>query len=128
MFAMALGPFRFSLPNIPIVELSQTTTPRFASHAVGKRVPVKQFLGPDADLITLSATIYPNVLSPAGPSQLAAMRQVARAGTPMAFLSRSGPYLGMFVIEHVGRADTHFMLDGSPEKITVDIEICEWGW
>ncbi|MBO6553268.1 MAG: phage tail protein [Roseitalea sp.] len=127
MFKMALGPFRFSVRFLPVVEQRRITSARFAKHAVGKRVPVKQFLGPNDDAVTIAATIYPEVISPSGPTTLAGLRIAARLGRVMAFIADGGPYFGMYVIDEVGEGNTHFLPDGRPQKITVEIKISERG-
>jgi phage protein U len=126
MFKIALGSFRFRVQYLPLVTQTRVTSARFAKHAVGKGVPRKQFLGPNGDVVTLNATIYPYELSPAGPTTLAGLREACRAGAVMPFIARGFPFFGMFTIDEVGEGHTHFLPDGSAQKITVDISISEY--
>lgn len=127
MFAMGLGPFRFSVRNIPVVSEGQETSIRFAKMNVGTTKPKKQFLGPNDDIFSIDATIFPEVISPAGPNQVAAMRALAKRGIPMPYLSAGGDYFGMMVIDFVGTEKTYFLPNAKAQKITVEIELSEWG-
>lgn len=116
---MALGPFRISLETQALETLSDRETARFAKMDRAQAMPTQQFLGPGERTIELNATIYQEVLSPRGPTQLEMMRLWMRTGRRMPLISRSGHFYGFFVMTELAAEKSHVLPNGTFQKMNI---------
>lgn len=122
-----LGPFRFDVRNAPLTSLKRDSDYRWAAQERALRAPGMQFLGPGEDQITLSATVYPLVLSPGGINQIAGLRSAARTGARYPLVAISGEVFGLWVITGIEEEQTYFAPTGEPQKIECSISLSAYG-
>jgi phage protein U len=122
---MALGAFRFGINRASYQTFSRTAAYRWEKQARLGRAPALQFLGPDADEITLEGTIYPHFKG--GLRQVELMRLMARSGQPMMLVDGLGWAWERWVITGVEERKSVFLADGAPRKIEFTITLQAYG-
>lgn len=118
---MSLGMFVFSLPTLAYQELQRKTA---WTHAENKRVGARaanQFLGPDADRITLGGLLVPDAGGRRG--SLDELRAMGDQGGPWPLVDGTGAVLGSWVIENVDETQSVFFEDGVPRKTDFGLSI-----
>ena len=85
---MALGTFRFGVNRASYQMFTRDAAYRWAKQDRLGRDPALQYLGPDAEEITLEGVIYPHFKG--GLRQMELMRAVARQGAPMMLVDGLG--------------------------------------
>jgi len=118
---MILGVFVFELNTAPYQTLERSNSWR---HAKNERIgasPRYQYIGPDAEPITLSGTLYPEISG--GDLSLAALRAMAYTGKPWPLIEATGSIYGMFVITGLRQTRTEFLKDGKARKIDFTLEL-----
>ncbi|MEJ4046249.1 phage tail protein [Erwinia sp. SLM-02] len=118
---MALGLYVFMLRTTPYSSLNYQRSWRHAANQRINRRPTAQFLGPDADSLTLSGTLLPEVTG--GALSLMALGQMAELGKAWPLIEGSGAIYGMFVIEALTQVKTEFHSNGSPRKIDFTLKL-----
>lgn len=116
---MVLGSFGIALNTQALEELEDRETARIAKLNRALRFPAKQFLGPGDRTIELRSTIYKEVLSPNGPTQVEMMRLWMRTGRRLPLIARSGHFYGFYLIEELTGKKTHVLPNGTFQKITL---------
>ena len=122
---MALGAFRFGVNRATYQSFSRAAAFRWAKQERLGRAPAMQFLGPDADEITLEGVIYPHFKG--GLRQVEFMRLMARSGKPMMLVDGLGWAWERWVITAVEERKSVFMADGAPRKIEFTITLQAYG-
>jgi len=120
---MALGPFRITLETQALEGLDDRESARIATMERAGQMPTKQFLGPGDRSIELRATIYKEVLSPSGPSQVELMRLWMRSGRKLPLIARSGHFYGFYLIEELSSEKTHVLGNGTFQKMSITITL-----
>lgn len=122
---MALGTFRFGINRASYQTFSRTASYRWAKQDRLGRAPAMQFLGPDADEITLEGVIYPHFKG--GLRQVEFMRLMARTGAPMMLVDGLGWAWERWCIVSVEERKSVFLADGAPRKIEFTITLQAYG-
>lgn len=118
---MALGLFIFQLRTVPYQELQRQSEWRHAANSrLGCR-PVRQYIGPGNDSITLSGTLKPEITG--GPVTLDMLRVMADTGRAWLLMEGSGKIYGMYVIEKISETKKDFFKDGAARTIDFTIEL-----
>lgn len=122
---LGLGDFRFSMLSAAYDTLRRSTEWRWAKVDRINRMPALQYIGPGAESITLSGTIYPHM--GAGLSQIAAMRAAAGAGTPLPLVSGRGDVIGRWCISRVEETVGAMFADGAARKQDFSLTLDAYG-
>ena len=123
-----IGSFTFSIDSAAFQQLERKTSYKWAKQERIGRNPALQFVGREAETITLQGTIYPHFRG--GLGQMAQIRALAGSGMPQDFAmcdSESGTVMGRWVVESVRETRTVFFADGAPRKIDFSITLTEYG-
>lgn len=122
---MMIGPFPFGINTAAYDALSRTSSWRWKSQARVGRAPALQFVGPDAQSITLSGIILPAFRG--GLGQVAAMRDVADTGEPQLLVDGRGFVLGDWVIKSIDEREGAHLSHGAPQRIEFSMTLEEYG-
>lgn len=122
---MALGTFRFGMNRANYQTFTRAAAYRWAKQDRLGRAPALQFLGPDAEEITLEGTIYPHFKG--GLRQIELMRLVARSGQPMMLVDGLGFVWDRWAITAVSETKSVFLAGGAPRKIEFSISLQAYG-
>lgn len=122
---MALGAFRFGVNGADYQSFSRTAGYRWAKLDRLGRAPALQYLGPDAEEITLEGVIYPHFKG--GLRQMELMRLLARTGVPMILVDGLGFVWQRWCIVDVTERRSFLMADGSPRKIEFSVLLQSYG-
>lgn len=122
---MALGAFRFGVNGADYQSFSRTAAYRWVKLDRLGRAPALQYLGPDAEEITLEGVIYPHFKG--GLRQMELMRLLARTGVPMILVDGLGFVWQRWCIVDVTERRSFLMADGSPRKIEFSIRLQSYG-
>lgn len=122
---MALGTFRFGVNSANYQTLSRSAAFRWSKQDRAGQAPASQFLGPDAEDMTLEGTIYPHFKG--GLRQVEAMRAVAGLGQPMILVDGLGWVLQRWVILSVDERKSVFLAGGAPRRIDFTLKLRSYG-
>ena len=122
---MMIGPYPFSLNTAAYDGLQRSAAWRWRAQPRVGRTPARQFLGPDAETITLSGTILPEFRG--GHAQMEEMRAAADQGAPLLLVDGRGYVWGEFVIAKVDERQSVFHSDGPPRKIDFTMTLETYG-
>jgi phage protein U len=122
---MALGTFRFGVNRANYQTFIRDASYRWAKQDRLGRAPALQFLGPDAQEITLEGVIYPHFKG--GLRQMDLMRAVAELGTPMMLVDGLGFVWQRWAIVTVSETKSVFLADGAPRRIEFSIRLQAYG-
>lgn len=122
---MALGGFRFGVNRASYQVFTRRAAWRWDKVDRVGRAPALQYLGPDADEITLEGVIYPHFKG--GLRQVELMRAVAGTGQPMILVDGLGWVWERWVIRSVEERKSVFLADGAPRKIEFNVELQAYG-
>jgi uncharacterized protein len=122
---MALGTFRFGVNRANYQTFTRAAAWRWAKQDRLGRAPAMQFLGPDAEEITLEGVIYPHFKG--GLRQMELMRAVANAGQPMMLVDGLGFVWQRWAITSVSEKKSVFLAGGAPRKIEFTISLQAYG-
>ena len=122
---MALGTFRFGVNRASYQTFTRDAAYRWAKADRLGRDPALQFLGPDAEEITLEGVIYPHFKG--GLRQMDLMRAVAELGTPMMLVDGLGFVWQRWAIVTVSETKSVFLADGAPRRIEFSIRLQAYG-
>lgn len=122
---LALGAFRFGVNNASYQSLTRTARYRWNQQARIGRAPASQFLGPDAETISIEGVIYPHFKG--GLRQVEGMRAVAGLGEPMMLVDGLGWVLQKWCITEVREDKRLFMADGAPREIRFGLSLVSYG-
>lgn len=122
---LALGAFRFGIGQSGYQALSRTAAYRWAKLDRLGRAPAMQFLGPDAQEITLEGVIYPHFKG--GLRQMELMRLIAGTGQPQMLVDGLGFVFDLWCITSIDERKSVLMADGAPRKIEFTIALQAYG-
>jgi uncharacterized protein len=122
---MALGSFRFGVNQANYQTFSRSASYRWQKQDRIGRAPAMQFLGPDAEEITLEGVIYPHFKG--GLRQVELMRLIARAGVPLILVDGLGFFWQRWCIVDVSERRSVLMADGAPRKIEFTVRLQSYG-
>jgi phage protein U len=103
---MTLGGFQFGIDSAAYQEFRRTTEYRWPSQERFGQAPVRQYVGPGNDIVTLPGVIYPHWKG--GRFQLVQLRSLAAVGIPRFMIDGTGAILGRWVIERIEDGQTIF--------------------
>jgi len=122
---MALGAFRFGVTGGSYQSLRRVAQYRWAKLDRAGRDPALQFMGPDAEEITLEGVIHPHYRG--GLRQVEFMRLAARTGQPMMLVDGLGWVWDRWAIINVDETKTVLMADGAPRQIDFRVLLRAYG-
>lgn len=122
---MALGSFRFGIGRGAYQSFSRSASWRWEQIDRIGRAPALQYLGPNADEITLEGVIYPHFKG--GLRQVELMRATAGTGQPMILVDGMGWIWQRWVITTVEERKSVFLADGAPRKIEFSMGLKAYG-
>lgn len=125
LIMLALGTFRFGVNQANYQSMTRTAGFRFAKLDRLARAPALQFLGPDAEEMTLQGTIYPHFKG--GLRQVELMRLVARAGQPMILVDGLGWVWDRWCVTSIEETKSVFLRDGAPRRIDFTVTLQAYG-
>ncbi len=118
---MALGYFVFTRITLPPQQLQHNRRWRHPQTSrIGAR-PVSQFLGPDAEQVSIRGVLYPELTG--GPLSLAVISKMADSGKPYPLLDGTGNFYGLFVIESLATTRTELQGNGHARRIEFQIDL-----
>jgi phage protein U len=118
---MVLGMFVFELASAPYQTLEQSKSWRHASQTRIGTGPAHQFLGPDAETITLSGALYEELN--AGEVSLLVLDEMANTGEKYFLIEGTGWIYGEYVIESIKTTRSLFYQNGSARKIEFNLSL-----
>lgn len=122
---MGLGTFRFGMRNEAYQTLVQTASFRWEKVDRIGRAPALQYLGPDAQTISIEGVIYPAFRG--GLRQVDLMRLQAGTGVPFMMVSGAGLIFKRWVITQVTERKSYLLRDGAPQKIEFTLSLQAYG-
>ena len=124
-----LGEFQFNLPNGAPEKVGRDLQWRWPRHERIGRKPAFQFLGPDADRITLDGELFPGNQPgcTGGQGTIDTLRAMADEGEPVMFTDGLGRVYGRFAIINIREKRDTLMDTGAARKIKFKITIVEYG-
>ncbi|UTN97477.1 phage tail protein [Serratia plymuthica] len=118
---LTLGLFVFMLRTLPYQSMNRQLSYRWPTGSrVGQR-PSAQFLGMDAETITLSGELLPELTG--GRLSLLALQTMAEQGRAWPLIEGTGTIYGMFVIEKITEDNKQFFANGQPREINFSITL-----
>lgn len=117
---MYLGQFMFGLSTLAYDELQRQMAWRHAENARVGQPPGVQYLGPEAEKITLSGMQAPELGQRGALDTLSAM---AAKGAAYALVEGTGRSLGAWVIESLSQTGSRFVAEGVPRKTTFELQL-----
>ncbi len=122
---MALGAFRFGVNRASYQTFTRRAAWRWEQVDRVGRAPALQYLGPDADEITLEGVIYPHFKG--GLRQIELMRAIAGLGQPMILVDGLGWVWQRWSIVSIEETKSVFLADGAPRKIEFTVTLKAYG-
>lgn len=116
---MTFGMFVFGLDTAAYQELQRQTAWRHSGQQRVGRRPVRQFLGPGDDTVTLNGTLLPHFTG--GQQNLDELRDMATQGDAWPLIEGNGRYYGLYVIESMSERKSRHTKDGSAQRIEFDL-------
>ena len=117
---MTLGQFVFGLSTLAFDEMQRQLAWRHAENARIGIAPGVQYLGPEAEKITLTGMQAPE-LGQRG--ALDTLTDMAGAGAAYALTDGTGRVYGAFVIEGIQQTGSRFIAEGVPRKTVFTINL-----
>lgn len=118
---MAYGQFPFGMNTLAYSQLERDTSWRHPTNSVVGARPRAQFLGPEADTITLSGLLVPEFAGRA--MSLDELRAMGDAGGAWPLVSGIGTVFGQFVLLRVREGQSIFLPEGVARRIEFTIEL-----
>lgn len=122
---MALGLFRFGVNSAAYQTWTRSASYRWEKLDRAGRAPAMQFLGPDADEISLEGVIYPHFRG--GLRQVELMRAAARLGQPLMLVDGLGWVWERWVITSIIEKKSVFLADGAPRQVDFAMSLKAYG-
>ena len=117
---MTLGQFVFGLSTLAFDEMQRQLAWRHAENARVGIAPGVQYLGPEAEKITLTGMQAPE-LGQRG--ALETLTDMAAKGAAYPLIDGTGTNYGAFVIESLQRTGSKFIAEGVPRKTVFSIAL-----
>lgn len=122
---MALGPFYFALDTAAYQKLTHEMSWRYAKVDRLGREPATHYMGPGAQKVSLSGTIYPHFRG--GLGQIDKMREAADLGPGLLMVDGDGNVLGDWCIESISADKSVFFANGMPRRIDFRMSLTSYG-
>lgn len=122
MFAQ-LGDIKFELITY-FNGLSETVSYNYAQHERIENKPIIQFLGKNLQEENLKLNFHRNFCTPE--DELKKLVEVADLATPLKFIKGNGEYVGIFVIEEIGKTTEQASPEGDLISVQIDIKLKEY--
>lgn len=122
---MKLGDYAFSVDTAAYQQFQRSTQYRWSSQQRVGRHDALQFVGFDADSITLTGKIYPEYRS--GPNQIRDMREAGQKGEPMMLVDGNGFVHGRWVVLGIDEQSDTFALGGTPRRQSFTLNMRYYG-
>lgn len=122
---MALGAFRFGIGQANYQNFTHEAAFRWEKVDRVGRAPALQYLGPDAETITLEGVIYPHYRG--GLRQVDLMRTQARLGQPLILVDGLGFVWKRWVIAQVSEKRSVLWANGAPRRIDFTVQLMAYG-
>lgn len=126
MTMMSLGMFAFSIDTLSFHELQRRRTWRYATNARVGAVDAVQFVGKEADKVSLSGSAPTELMD--GEASLATLIAMADDRQPYTLVDGTGTVHGAFVITGIDDRGTHFHPNGKPRMIDFGVDLLEVDW
>lgn len=122
MFAQ-LGDIKFELITY-FNGLTETVSYNYAQHERIENKPLLQFLGKNLLEENIKLNFHKNFCVPE--DELQKLAEVADVATPLKFIKGNGDYVGVFVIEEIGKTVEQTSAEGDLLSIQVDLRLREY--
>lgn len=122
---LALGDFRFSIETAALQSLTRTSQWRWQGQQRVGQKPMQQYLGPDADTMSLNGVILPHYKG--GTGQVDTMRQQANIGKALLLTDGNGGVHGKWVIVEIRETGKILMDNGQPRLVEFSLQIRQYG-
>lgn len=122
---MALGLFRFGVNQAAYQSWTRSAAYRWEKLDRAGRAPALQYLGPDAEEVSLDGVIYPHFKG--GLRQVELMRATAGLGQPFMLVDGLGWVWDRWVIASVTEKKSVFLADGAPRQIDFSMTLHAYG-
>lgn len=118
---MTLGLFVFGLSTLPYQQLQRQLAWRHPSNSRVGAMPASQYLGREAETITLSGVLLPEITG--GRVSLALVEEMAEQGKAWPLIEGTGYHYGAFVITALETTSTLFFADGAARRIEFTLSL-----
>lgn len=122
---LALGDYRFGINTAAHKTLQRSSQYRWKGQERTGRKPALQYLGPDADRISLDGEILPHFRG--GLGQIHAMREQAGKGQPLILTDSDGSVWGKWCILSIEETWSDLTQEGKPRRIGFSLSLQEYG-
>lgn len=122
MFAQ-LGDIKFKLITY-FNGLTETVSYNYAQHDRIENKPILQFIGKNLQEENIKLNFHRSFCIPE--DELKNLIEVADAATPLKFIKGNGEYVGVFVIEEIGKTVEQTSAEGGLLSIQVDLRLREY--
>lgn len=122
MFAQ-LGDIKFELITY-FNGLNENVSYNYAQHERIENKPVLQFIGKNLQEENIKLNFHRNFCVPE--DEIKNLLEVADTATPLKFIKGNGDYVGVFVIEEIGKTVEQASAEGDLLSIQVDLRLREY--
>lgn len=122
MFAQ-LGDIKFELITY-FNGLNETVSYNYAQHERIENKPILQFIGKNLQEENIKLNFHRNFCIPE--DEIKNLVEVADAATPLKFIKGNGDYVGVFVIEEIGKTVDQTSAEGDLLSIQVELRLREY--
>ncbi len=122
MFAQ-LGDIKFELITY-FNGLNETVSYNYAQHERIENKPILQFIGKNLQEENIKLNFHRSFCIPE--DEIKSLIEVADAATPLKFIKGNGDYVGVFVIEEIGKTVEQTSAEGDLLSIQVDLRLREY--
>lgn len=122
MFAQ-LGDIKFKLITY-FNGLTETVSYNYAQHDRIENKPILQFIGKNLQEENIKLNFHRSFCVPE--DELKNLIEVADAATPLKFIKGNGEYVGVFVIEEIGKTVEQTSAEGGLLSVQVDLRLKEY--
>ncbi len=122
MFAQ-LGDIKFELITY-FNGLNENVSYNYAQHERIENKPILQFIGKNLQEENIKLNFHRNFCIPE--DEIKNLIEVADTATPLKFIKGNGDYLGVFVIEEIGKTVEQASAEGDLLSIQVDLRLREY--
>lgn len=122
MFAQ-LGDIKFELITY-FNGLTETVSYNYAQHDRIENKPILQFIGKNLQEENIKLNFHRSFCVPE--DELKNLVEVADTATPLKFIKGNGEYVGVFVIEEIGKTVEQTSAEGGLLSLQVDIRLKEY--
>lgn len=119
-----LGSFLFSSDSLVPKAVDRNTSFSWAEQVRLNKAPALQAIGLGEDTLSINGTAYSCVSQGKSPKeQVAELREVASAMTPLVLLDGSGYYYGRWVVKNIQEKRMNLWQNSTPRKIEFSLQL-----